>query len=54
MEKSSTPRLEGSRRALGPGGPRGTIELLCRVGGQIARLEIPTVCGGIQNTKFNL
>lgn len=40
--------MEGKWRGLGPGGTRGTIELLCRGGGgggQIAALEIPSVGG---------
>lgn len=47
MNKSSARRLEGDgmRRGLGPGGTRGTIELLCRGGGGIAALEVPTVVG---------
>ena len=47
-KSSAPPRLEWKRRGLGPGGTRGTIELLCRGGGgggQIATLEIPTVVG---------
>lgn len=40
----------GIRRGLGPGGTRGTIELLCRGGGGIAALEVPS--GGVQNTTF--
>lgn len=36
---------EGNRRGLGPGGTRGTIELLCGGGGGIAALEVPTVVG---------
>lgn len=35
----------GIWRSLGPGGTRGTIELLCRGGGGIAALEVPTVVG---------
>ena len=45
MHKSSAPSVEGKRRGLGPGGTRGTIELLCRGGGQIAAQEVPTVVG---------
>lgn len=45
VNESSAPGLEGKRRSLGPGGTRGTIELLCRGGGQTATLEIPTVVG---------
>lgn len=47
MNKSSAHRLDGDgiRRGLGPGGTRGTIELLCRGGGGIAALEVPTVVG---------
>lgn len=35
----------GTRRGLGPGWRRGTIEVLCRSGGRIAALEIPSVVG---------
>lgn len=35
----------GIRRGLGPGGTRGTIELLCRGGRGIAAPEVPTVVG---------
>lgn len=36
----------GIQRGLGPGGTRGTIELLCRGGGGgIAALEVPTLVG---------
>lgn len=45
VRKSSAHSLEGNRRGLGPGGTRGTIELLCRGGGQIAAQEVPTVVG---------
>lgn len=47
MNKSSARRVAGEdiRRGLGPGGTRGTIELLCRGGGGIAVLEVPTAVG---------
>lgn len=45
VNKPSERRLQGKRRGLGPGGTRGTIELLCRGGGGIAALEAPTVVG---------
>lgn len=35
------PRRRGIRRGLGPGGTRGTIELLCRGGGQISGWRFP-------------
>lgn len=44
MNKSSA-QARGIRRGLGPGGTRCTIELLCRGGGGIAALEVPTVVG---------
>ncbi|CAB1419478.1 unnamed protein product [Pleuronectes platessa] len=46
--------MEGTRRGLGPGGTRGTIEPLCRGGGggQIAALEIPSQ-GDTQKPSLN-
>lgn len=43
--KSSASVRRGIRRSLGPSGTRGTIELLCRGGGQTATQEVPTVVG---------
>lgn len=43
---------KATRRGLGPGGTRGTIELLCRGGGGISAREAPTVVGW-QNTEFS-